>query len=225
MAGDAAPMHTKRAPLWDLPIRLFHWSLPVLLVTAWISAEFDALDVHEWCGYTVLVLVAFRIVWGFIGSRHARFSDFVRSPAAAIRYLRGGEPEREGHNPAGAWSVIGMLLLLLAQATTGLFNSDDVSFEGPLVRALDRDIVDALAAWHEPNFWLLLTLVTLHIGTVLFYLVRRKRNLIRPMLTGGESSDASAPRPLWLAALVIAVLAALLNWGLSLAPPPPPPFL
>lgn len=218
-------MHTKRAPLWDLPIRLFHWSLPVLLVTAWISAEFDALDVHQWCGYTVLVLVAFRIVWGFIGSRHARFSDFVRSPAAAIRYLRGQEPEREGHNPAGAWSVLVMLLLLLAQATTGLFNSDDVSFEGPLVRALDRDIVDALAAWHEPNFWLLLTLVALHIGTVLFYLVRRKRDLIRPMLTGGESSDASAPRPLWLAVLVIAALAALLWWGLSLAPPPPPPFL
>lgn len=218
-------MNTRKAPLWDLPVRLFHWSLPLLLLTAWASAEFDALDVHQWCGYTVLVLVAFRIVWGFVGSRHARFSDFLRSPAAALRYLRGLEPERAGHNPAGGWSVIAMLALLATQGVTGLFNSDDLSFEGPLVRALDRDIVDALAAWHELNFWLLITLVTLHIGTVMFYLVCRKKNLVRPMLNGGESPEAEAPRPAWLALLVIAVLAALLYWGLSLAPPPPPPFL
>jgi cytochrome b len=218
-------MDTKKAPLWDLPVRLFHWSLPVLLLTAWLSAEFDALDIHEWCGYTVLVLVGFRIVWGFIGSRHARFSDFVRSPAAAIRYLRGREPEREGHNPAGAWSVLAMLALLLVQGATGLFNSDDISFEGPLVHVLDEDIVDALAAWHEPNFWLLLTLVTLHVGTVLFYLRRRKRNLVRPMLDGGASTTGEAPRPAWLALVVIGALSGLLCWLLSLAPDPPPPFL
>jgi len=218
-------MNTRKALLWDLPVRLFHWSLPLLVVTAWISAEYDAMDVHEWCGYTVLVLVGFRIVWGFIGSRHARFSDFLRSPAAALRYLRGLEPERPGHNPAGGWSVIAMLTLLAAQGVTGLFNSDDVSFEGPLVRALDRGSVDALAAWHEPNFWLLLALVALHIGTVLFYLLRRQKNLIAPMLNGGESSAAGTPRPLWLALVVIAVLSGLLYWGLSLAPPPPAPFL
>ena len=89
-------MNTRKAPLWDLPVRLFHWSLPLLMITAWVSAEYDAMDVHEWCGYTVLVLVGFRIVWGFIGSRHARFSDFLRPPAAALRYLRGMEPERPG---------------------------------------------------------------------------------------------------------------------------------
>jgi cytochrome b len=218
-------MSTKQAPLWDLPVRLFHWSLPVLLLTAWLSAEFDALDIHEWCGYTVLVLVSFRIVWGFIGSRHARFSDFLRSPAAAIRYLRGREPEREGHNPAGAWSVLAMLALLLAQGVTGLFNSDDVGFSGPLVHALDDDLVDTLAAWHEVNFNLLLALVALHVGTVLFYLLRRKRNLIRPMLDGGASTTAEEPRPAWLALLVIGALAGLLYWLLSLAPEPPPPFL
>jgi cytochrome b len=215
-------MNTEKAPLWDLPVRLFHWSLPVLLVTAWASAEYDALRIHEWCGYTILVLVTFRIVWGFIGSRHALFGDFVRSPLAAIRYLRGLEPEREGHNPAGAWSVLAMLALLLAQGVTGLFNSDDIGFEGPLVHALDDDIVDALSAWHEPNFWVLLALVTLHVATVLFYLLRRKRNLIRPMLDGGESTSAETPRPAWLAVLVIAALAGLLYWLLSLAPQPQP---
>ena len=218
-------MSTKQAPLWDLPVRLFHWSLPVLLLTAWLSAEFDALDIHEWCGYTALVLVSFRIVWGFIGSRHARFSDFLRSPAAAIRYLRGREPECEGHNPAGAWSVLAMLALLLAQGVTGLFNSDDVGFSGPLVHALDDELVDTLAAWHEVNFNLLLALVALHVGTVLFYLLRRKRNLIRPMLDGGASTTAEEPRPAWLALLVIGALAGLLYWLLSLAPEPPPPFL
>jgi cytochrome b len=225
VSGEPAPMTTRKAPLWDLPVRLFHWSLPVLLLTAWLSAEFDALDIHEWCGYTVLVLVSFRIVWGFIGSRHARFSDFLRSPAAAIRYLRGREPERAGHNPAGGWSVLAMLALLLAQALTGLFNSDDVGFSGPLVHALDDDLVDTLAAWHEVNFNLLLALVALHVGTVLFYLLRRKRNLINPMLNGGESPTADPVTPAWLALLVIIVLGGLLYWLLSLAPEPPPPFL
>lgn len=215
-------MNGNKAPLWDLPLRVFHWSLPVLLVLAWASAELEALEVHEWCGYTLLVLVAFRIVWGFIGSRHARFSDFLRSPAAAIRYLRGQEPEREGHNPAGGWAVVAMLCLLLAQAVTGLFNSDDVGFTGPLVHAVDKGVADALAEWHEINFNLLLALVALHVGAVLFYLVRRQRNLIRPMLTGGESSSGAAPAPLWLALVVLAVLAGLLYWGLSLAPKPQP---
>jgi cytochrome b len=215
-------MNVKRAPLWDLPVRLFHWSLPVLLITAWASAELDELQVHEWCGYTVLVLVAFRIVWGFIGSRHARFRDFLRSPAAAIRYLRGREPEREGHSPAGGWSVLAMLALLLAQGVTGLFNSDDIGFSGPLAYALDDELVDALAAWHEINFNLLLALVALHVATVLFYWFRRGRNLVRPMLTGGESSAAGPVTPAWLALPVIALLAALLYWLLSLAPQPQP---
>jgi len=215
-------MTSRTNPVWDLPVRIFHWSLPPLMATAWISAELEALEVHEWCGYTMLVLVAFRIVWGFVGSRRARFSDFLRSPGAALRYLRGEEPDTEGHNPAGGWAVVAMLALLLAQGVSGLFNSDDAGFAGPLRHAVDESVAGALAEWHEINFNLLLALVALHIGAVVFYLVKRKRNLIRPMLTGGESSSAGPPAPAWLAPVLIAALAALLWWGLSLAPQPQP---
>lgn len=207
-------------PIWDLPTRLFHWSLFPLLVTAWISAEEGYMDVHEWCGYTAIVLVAFRILWGFAGSTHARFANFLRGPGAVMHYFRTGDWSGEGHNPAGGWSVMLMLALLLSQGVSGLFNEDDISFSGPLSHVAG-ELTDSIHEWHEWNFNLLLALVGVHIAAVLLYL-RRGKNLVRPMITGGSSAAGGSRGNVWLALVIVAGCAALLWWLLSLAPKPAP---
>jgi cytochrome b len=207
-------------PLWDLPTRLFHWSLAPLLLTAWISAEEGYMEVHEWCGYTAIVLVAFRILWGFTGNTHARFANFLRGPGAVIRYFRTGDWSGAGHNPAGGWSVVVMLALLLSQGVSGLFNEDDISFSGPLSH-LAGGLTDSIHEWHEWNFNLLLALVGVHIAAVLLYL-RRGKNLVRPMLTGGSSTTDGPRGNIRLALALVAGCAALLWWLLSLAPKPAP---
>ena len=209
-------------PIWDLPTRVFHWSMVILVPGCWAAAEFDRLDVHEWLGYTVLVLVVTRVVWGVIGSRHSRFSDFLAGPRAAMAYLGGGGSRTPGHNPLGGWSVVIMLLLLLLQAVTGLFNSDEVLFDGPFYHALDSDWTDRLGAWHELLFNVLLGWIGLHILSVAYYQKWRGQDLLGPMWRGGTAlrrGDA-APAPGWLALLVVAVLCGLLWWAVSLAPQP-----
>ena len=207
-------------PVWDLPVRLFHWSLLPLVVTAWVSAEEGYMDVHAWCGYTALTLVSCRILWGLVGSQNARFRTFVRGPRAIIAYLRGGERSGEGHNPVGGWAVLLMLGLLLSQGVSGLFNADDISFSGPLAH-LAGDFADGVHEWHEFNFNLLLATVAMHIIAVLVYL-RRGNNLIRPMVTGGVSTRSGSSASAWLAPVLLGACAALLWWLLSLSPRPPP---
>src|SRR5262245_2329397 len=107
--------------LWDLPVRIFHWGVVALLPAAWWTAEEWHFEVHQWIGCTLRVLVVGRILWGFIGSRHARFADFLVGPRAVLAYLRGAVPASAGHNPLGGWSVVVLLTLLLAQAISGLF--------------------------------------------------------------------------------------------------------
>ncbi len=206
--------------VWDLPTRLFHWSLLPLFIAAWVSAEEGYMEVHEWCGYTVLVLVGFRILWGFAGSSHSRFSSFLRGPAAVLEYFKRGEWSGEGHNPAGGWSVVAMLALLLSQGVSGLFNEDDIAFSGPLAH-LAGDLADSVNEWHELNFNLLLAMTGVHVIAVLLYL-RRGKNLVRPMVTGGMAGNRTVTASPWLALALLAASAALLWWLLSLAPKPAP---
>jgi cytochrome b len=212
-------MKNRPEPIWDLPVRVFHWSLPLLLIAAWISVENDAMTVHQWCGYSVLVLVSARIVWGFTGSTHARFASFLKSPRAAWRYLRSPREHGEGHNPAGGWSVVLMLALLLVQPLTGMFNADDVTFKGPLAHLGGGRYTDAAGEWHEINFALLLLLVSVHIGTVLLYRWRGT-DLIRPMLHGGTARVPVRTRPAWLALLILLGCAGALWFALSQVPRP-----
>ncbi|MCU0971916.1 MAG: cytochrome b/b6 domain-containing protein, partial [Gammaproteobacteria bacterium] len=121
--------------VWDLPVRLFHWTLVALVLASWATRELGEMEAHRLSGYGILVLVLFRVLWGFIGTRHARFADFVRTPAAMRAHMRetlAGRPTRFlGHNPAGGWSVLAMLACLLVQGVTGLFLTDDILFDGP----------------------------------------------------------------------------------------------
>jgi len=204
--------------VWDLPLRLFHWLLVLLIVVSVVSANIggNAMQIHLLSGYTVLTLVLFRILWGFAGSTHARFISFVRGPAAVIEYLRALRRQNAdrhlGHNPAGGWSVILMLAALLVQAGTGLFANDDIATEGPLAKLVSKALSDRITGIHHLNFKLLLALIGLHLAAVAFYFFRKRENLVKPMLTGFKDAatgpgEATTPGKSWLAALLLAACA------------------
>ncbi|MCB1845690.1 MAG: cytochrome b/b6 domain-containing protein [Halioglobus sp.] len=210
--------------LWDIPTRVFHWAIVCLLPLAWLTAETDNYEWHSWVGYSVIVLVSFRLCWGVIGSRHSRFSDFLVGPRKVLAYLRGGTAASAGHNPLGGWSVVVLLLLLGVQGVSGLFNSEDILFEGPLYYAADPALRDFMGEVHEIAFNLLLGFIALHIAAVLYHQFRLQEKLLQAMVRGrapGREGRAS-PAPVWLAVVLLAMIALGLWWGLSLAPQPDP---
>lgn len=199
--------------VWDLPLRLFHWALVLLvisqIVTAWMGG--NALEYHALGGYAILGLLLFRIAWGFLGGTHARFADFVRGPASVLSYAKAlfssAAAEHRGHNPLGGWSVLAMLASLLVQACTGLFANDDVMMEGPLVKHVSGRASEIATAVHDVNAVILMALVSLHILAVLYYLLGKKQNLILPMITGRKSpglSSGATGAGAGLAALLVA---------------------
>jgi cytochrome b len=201
-------------PVWDLPVRIFHWVLVLLVVSQIVTATIggNAMEYHALGGYSILTLVLFRILWGFAGGTHARFSDFLRGPAAVARYahmlIKGTAESHRGHNPLGGWSVVLMLLSLLVQAVTGLFANDDVMMEGPLAKHVSDDASALFTVIHDINAGIVLTLISLHILAVLFYLLRRKQDLIGPMFTGRKPIELMDARPPgsgnpWLATLLL----------------------
>ncbi len=183
--------------VWDWPVRIVHWAMVLLLITllmtAWIGG--DAMTWHMRAGEAMLTLVLFRVVWGFVGTRYARFSSFLRGPRTVIAYARSIlTPPREphiGHNPLGGWMVIALLLALLFQTATGLFTNDDVLTDGPLVRLITKDLSDTLSSLHRRNAWIVGLLACAHIAAVVFYLLVLKENLIKPMLHGAKSLPAA----------------------------------
>lgn len=180
--------------VWDVPVRLFHWLVVGLVIGSWVTSEVggNAMTYHMWIGYSILVLVLFRIFWGFVGSRHARFKDFVRGPGALVRYLRGTPAETSiGHNPLGGLSVLALLASLAVQAVTGLFTNDEIATEGPLAARVGMEWSDLLSTVHRYNFYVLLALIALHVAAVVFYLLVKRENLIKPMLTGKKELPAS----------------------------------
>ncbi|MFO1371240.1 MAG: cytochrome b/b6 domain-containing protein [Candidatus Competibacteraceae bacterium] len=212
------PKMLQAVKVWDLPTRLFHWTLVALMAAQWLTAENDStMNYHVVGGYAVLVLVLFRLIWGFVGSDTVRFSDFVRGPGAALGYakvlLRGETPLYLGHNPMGGWSIMALLTLLLIQAGTGLFANDDIMLEGPLYQWVSKGTSDWLTTVHKINFNLLLLVIVVHISAALFYLFVKRENLIHSMLSGHKHLPADltivAPRIVspWrgLAVLVVAV--------------------
>ena len=181
----------KTIRVWDLPTRLFHWALVLLVIGLVISGHRggDAMPWHARMGYAVLALLLFRIVWGFVGGRWSRFRAFAFSPRDIFEHLRGnGVPDRlVGHNPLGAASIFAMLLFLLVQVGTGLVADDEIAFTGPLNRFVESARGLAATSLHKHvGQWILATLIALHVAAVLFYLVRKKDNLVRPMITGDK---------------------------------------
>jgi cytochrome b len=193
IAEAPARMDAVITRVWDWPVRLVHWAMVILLIVLLTTAKIggDAMTWHMRAGEAMMALVLFRVVWGFAGSRYARFASFVRGPRAVMAYARSlTKPPHElhvGHNPLGGWMVIALLLALLFQTGTGLFTNDDVLTEGPLARLISKDLSDTISSFHRLNVWIVVTLACAHIGAVLFYLFALKENLIKPMLHGAKA--------------------------------------
>lgn len=216
--------HTVR--IWDLPTRLFHWSLAAAVVGLVVTAKVggNAMQWHLRLGYLVLALLAFRVLWGLVGGRWSRFASFLYSPARLLAYLRGrGQPQADdvGHSPLGALSVLALLGALALQVGSGLASDDEISFTGPLAQYLSGQWV-GLATWYHADVgqYLLYGLVGLHLLAVAFYALVRRRAVVRPMLTGDKALTQPVPPsrddgPSRAAAAVLLALCALAAWWVS----------
>jgi len=179
--------------VWDLPIRLFHWLLVACIVGSLICVNIggNAIQWHAYFGYSILTLLIFRIIWGFIGSTHARFASFLPNREAITNYLQGKSPRFLGHNPIGALSVFALLLVLSVQAVTGLFVDDEIAFQGPLSKYLSESSVSFLSEMHESNQVVIYTLIAIHIAAIWYYKKLKGEDLIRPMISGDKEIDPS----------------------------------
>lgn len=219
-------MPTNFSPrVWDIPTRLFHWSIVVLVGFSWWSAENHQMEWHYRSGITLLILLVFRLIWGVIGGSTARFIEFIPTPGRISNYLHKSRSaaHHAGHNPLGAFSVFAMLTALTVQVGTGLFAVDTDGLEsGPLSSWISFSQGRQAAAIHEISFSIVQILVALHIAAILFYLIFRRRNLIGPMITGRDNAvradTALKPAPLW-AFLLAAGVALAIGWWVSAGAP------
>ena len=218
--------HTIR--VWDLPTRIFHWALVTFIIglvaTGLIGG--NAMTWHMRFGFAVLSLLLFRIVWGLIGGHWSRFASFIYAPGTVLAYLKGaGKAEHSvGHNPLGAASVFAMLLFLLAQVGSGLVSDDDIATSGPLSKFVSNAIVSSATSYHKNvGKYVLLVLVVLHIAAIVFYLMKKKENLVAPMIHGDKTLAQPLPasrddaRSRILAAFVFAACAGLVATGVTFA--------
>lgn len=216
-----------RVKVWDLPTRIFHWLLVILVIISFVTGNLggNAMQYHVLSGLTIFVLLIFRVAWGFAGGQQSRFTAFVRGPTAVIRYakglVKGDSPRTLGHNPLGGWSIIAMLLTLGAQVATGLFANDDILTQGPLYGWVSKAASDWLTRIHKFNSGVIVGLVTLHVLAVVFYFFGKGDNLVAPMITGIKPWRGSATEPttgsVWTAAIIagLSLLAVtlLVNYG------------
>jgi cytochrome b len=212
-----------KQPVWDLPIRLFHWLLAALIAFSWWSVEYDHTSWHIWSGCGILTLLIFRLLWGLVGSSTARFSSFVRGPASVWAHLR-GRWNGIGHTPLGALSVVALLLAISVQVGLGLFAEDeDGIFMGPLAKLVSSDTSDKMRDIHALWFYVVLGLIVLHVLAILYYRLFRGQKLTEPMITGrAELSPGTEPmRPgkWWVAVICLAIGLGITRWIIAGAPP------
>lgn len=216
-------MHPIR--IWDLPTRLFHWLLVACIIGSIVSINIagNAVAWHFRFGYAILSLLLFRLIWGFVGPVHARFSSFPPSPKAALAYLRGEHTHQGGHNALGAFSVYALLLALAVQISTGLFANDAIMWEGPFYKHVSSATSNTLTSIHQTNRIVVIGLIVLHICAIAWYRFARGERLVRPMVLGDRlytaseatsviaSEDGVAVR---IRGLVVFALSVAAVWGL-----------
>jgi cytochrome b len=186
---------------WDWPTRAFHWTLVFCIASAWVSFRFSSaigdptLRWHRWNGYAILVLIVFRLLWGFVGSSTSRFAAFFPSPFKSLRYaagmLRGAKEPYLGHNPLGSWMIFALLAGVAVQAGLGLFSLEHNEIvAGPLKRLVSHETSEAITKWHVWGFNLLLALIAAHLTANILYGFVKKDPLIRAMVTGRKPAEA-----------------------------------
>lgn len=215
---------------WDLPTRLFHWALVALMISAYVTRMYlEDLTWHIWNGYAILVLIVFRVLWGFAGSSTARFASFLYWPWQSARYALDFVLRRPrhflGHNPLGSLAALAMLGLVALQGVLGLMSYDDHDSlaGGPLASRVGEATMTAATAWHLWLFYLILTVIGVHIAANVLYIVWRGENLVTPMLTGAkrgadfEDAREATIAPLWLAVVCLAAAVVIVLGGIVLA--------
>jgi cytochrome b len=210
---EQRPDTKPRILVWDAPVRVFHWMLAASFAGAYVTAESERWRLlHVTLGYTVAGLVIFRLLWGLIGTRHARFRSFVRGPAAIRSYLtsllRGSVPHSTGHNPVGALAILGLLGLAVLVAVTGWGTYYEVG-------VLSSDEL------HEALANVMLGLVVVHVAGVLLGSWLERENLVKAMFTGrkiGPATGAISSSRAWVAVLMLAAIFAFWAWQWRTAP-------
>jgi len=228
--GSEFEMTMEKRLVWDLPLRLFHWLLVLSIAASWYTAEnseeyltvgddvISYTQVHFWLGYWALGMIAFRILWGFVGPKHARFSSFLAGPTKLLRYGRTVFQRNAlasvGHNPLGGWMVVLMLLMIGAQATTGLFLLDNTEIYPAIYNAtVDPATAGTLGRFHRLNFNVLLWVIGVHVLAILFYALYKQQNLVGPMFSGRKAASIIPEREAiagsqLLKALIVALVCA-----------------
>lgn len=170
---------------WDLFVRLSHWAMVLLVATCWFTAENGYMQWHYYSGYALLAVVLLRVLWGFIGSKSARFANFIKAPKTVLNYLRNirqANYDKSSHSPAGGYSVLVLIALMLSQTISGLFAVETDGFDGgPFSEMIDYDLSLEISELHQLNFDALLVFLVLHIIAVGFYQRVLKQKLLQKM--------------------------------------------
>ncbi len=218
-------MSNNKKLIWDIPTRLFHWAIVISLCYSWYSMEQSNLDHHFLSGYTALALILFRIIWGFIGSRYAKFGSFIYKPSEYIAYLKTffkrGDGKYAGHNPMGGLSVLALLLVILIQTGTGMFADDEYYYFAPLNDYVSGSTAGRITEFHGINAKVIFGLAILHILVIVFYRLFKKEKLTLAMITGKKPDDQDRYEPIpgsrlktaiVLAVIVSAAVYAIVNY-------------
>ncbi|RLV61493.1 cytochrome B [Parashewanella curva] len=212
--------------VWDVPTRLFHWSLVVLMGLLWWSGENGEMELHQIFAYSLVSILIFRVIWGIIGSDSARFSQFVVHPVKTLKYIsqlkNKKAPEFAGHNPVGGYMVIALVLIISFQFGTGLFTTDDIFTEGPLYSLVSEDVASLLTWLHKNTFNLILGLIVLHVIAVIIHTIKGE-NLVPAMFHGKKYLSEQPSKPLsfrssfvglTILATILGIIGYILIWPL-----------
>jgi len=219
---------SKQYLIWDLPLRIFHWSIASIIFALWYTSDQD-IGLHIQLGFVALGLVLFRIIWGLIGTKHALFKNFIPTLSKLKQYLSKDKDSDKlafvGHNPAGSLMVILMLVLILVQAISGLFINDDVFSSGPYYGSISDSANSLMNTIHHKGFDIILISIAIHILAVLYYWKVKHKNLVKPMITGKKSNndasshDSIAHSKLLIALITVIIIAMFVYWLVVLNAP------
>jgi cytochrome b len=215
--------------VWDIPVRLFHWLLVLCLFGQWLTSEVleDAMDIHFTIGYCTLGLIIFRLIWGFVGTKYARFNSFISGPKTMMVYLKTIISKQHtlsiGHNSVGGMILPAVIILVGLQAISGLFTSDDVIYSGPYYDSANAEFQEWMQWLHHNIFDVLLAIIGLHLVAIGWYLVFLKHDLTGPMFDGKKAiaqKEAIEDSQLIKAILLMCLVAIFVYWLVEINPPP-----